>query len=255
MPKQHFLFLTNVNDIYSALLDYSNRYPNEVDFLVHSTNKESEHFADLRNTKIISNHLLDNSIIIFYLTGNLSIYIINEYFTKFTKNEHKVVYLFSSLNLYYSPNTAQYKTSRKVIEIVKSKSVNYMLLSLFLTENIYASHFKKWDEKYFAGNPLMKSLIIPNDKLIEKIITVSTEDKRNEKIHIINSKLNSLENIVSRIRPNRIEKLLRHKLLKKGKYISDAELNDALKLFTKLLPTFNQANVITLVNLRPQHDI
>ncbi len=246
MPKQHFLFLTNVNDFYLALLVLSNRYPNKVDFLFHSTKKDSDHFADLRNYKVISNHMSDETIIIFYLTGDLSIYIMNEYFTKFSKNKHKVIYLYPSLNLYYSPTNNQYKTSKQAIEIVKSKSVNYLLLSLFLTENTYVSHFRKWDEKYFAGHSLMKSLIIPYDKLIEKIIVVSTEGKRNEKIHIVNSKFDILENIVSEIKPSRIEKLFIHKLFKNGKNLSDSELNDALKLFIKLLPTFNQANVITL---------
>ena len=246
MLKHHFLFLTNVNNTYSALLEYSNQFPDEIDFVLHSTKKESEHFGDLRNIKVIKKHLSDNSTIIFYLTGYLSLYVINEYYRIFASARHKIVFVFSSTNLLYPGNNINYKITRQLINTIESKSANHLFLSVFITEDIYRNHLINWDKKYFPNENKFISLIIPTENLIEEIIKLFEKKNRGKIFYLVNSEYKSTEKLLAQIKISILEKILSYTFFRKEQIVTKSNEASALLQFVRKVSTLNQENVIEL---------
>jgi len=236
MQKHHFLFLTNVKNTYSALLKFSNNFPNEFDFLVHSTGMEKEHYSDLRNSKIIRNRIFDDTIIILYLTGNLSLYIIDEFFKNHLNLKHKIIYVFPAVNLVYFRNNLQYLSIQQTIKVIKTKSDNYLLIFALMTEDNYSAYFMKLDEKYFPQNNTFNNLTISNKNLVEEILILSTVEYNKSTIYLVNEKYDLVKEAIDKIKFNPIEKLL-YKTIHQEYY--------ALSQFISQLPNLEN---ITLIN-------
>ncbi len=208
MLNHNFFFLTNVNSVYSALLKFSNQSTNKFDFLIHSTEIENKHYSDLRNSKTISALIYDDSIVIFYLTGNLGIYVVDDFFRNYSNLGHKVIYVFPAPDLFYSENNSQLLATRQTIKIIETKSEEYLFISALMTEDNYAANFKKLDEKYFPHSNKIKDLVITNENLLDEILNISTADNSGTTIHCVNTKYDLVKNAIERIKFNPIEKLL-----------------------------------------------
>ncbi len=251
MSNGHFLFLTNVNETFSALSDYSKRFPNTVDFLLHSTTNESEHFTDLRNFKIINIHLRENTTIIFYLSGNLSIYIIDEYLKKFPVVRQKVICVFSALNLFLPKDYPSYNFTRQTIKIIESKSEDYLFLPVLMTEEVYERYFKKVDEKYFDSKANFQSLVIPNGNLIEKIIEVSCNNRNKEKIYIINTNYKLVLEKLARIKISKFKRVFTNIVPKRKQHLTCIEAINSMNRFAEQIPIPNLQNV----NMYDDHNL
>jgi hypothetical protein len=208
MQKRHLLFLTNVKNTYSALLKFANQSPDGFDFLIHSADKENEHYSDLRNSRIIEDLIHDDSIIIFYLMGNLSLYVIDDFFKKNSNLIKKILFVFHSSDLFKLRNNSNYQTVQQTIKIIETKAENYLFVSALMTEDNYDTHFHKLDKKYFPHKNEVKNLVIPNENLIEEIIKLSSTNSKGKTIHLINEKYDAVKKAMEQIKFNPIEKLL-----------------------------------------------
>jgi hypothetical protein len=208
MQKHHFLFLTNVKNTYSALLKFSKQLPSEFNFFIHSTETENEHYSDLRNYRIIRNRIYDDSIIIFYLTGNLSLYVIDDFLRNHSNLKYKIIYVFNSLDFFYSKNNSHYLSALQIIKLIEAKAEDYLFIPALMTEYNYETHFQKLDEKYFPHSSEVENLVIPNENLIEEILRLSITDSKGKTINVINEKYYTVKKAIEQINFNPIGKLL-----------------------------------------------
>ncbi len=242
MRKLRFLFLTNINETFPALLDFSNQFPERFNFILHSPNEFDTHRKDLRNHKAIQNLIDDNTVIIFYLTGYLGIYIVEEFFRKFNRIKNKIVFVYSSENLFLPRDSSPNISTKQIIDIIKSKSENYLFLSALFPGNNYKDYLKTEDKQTSEEKMNFSSFLIPDSELINEIIRISGGRDTNKTLYLLNSNYIDAETFLTQ-KNFGLGKFWEELTSNSRKTVTKRQRKSAILAFLKTIPSLNKDKV------------
>jgi len=230
MKAKKYLLLTNINIPVNLLEKLSNDSTESFDFLIHSTEKESIHYSDLRNIKQVLNRLTDLGIPIFYLSGAFSLFVINQLLEYDIRPDRKVYFLFSYLTKHLPKKNNNYKTHKNCRELIEHKYLNSTFIYSFLLDKEYTRYFKNMDKKEKSLSDGLYPLVIKPDILLKKVMAIDIQPRAKE-IVITNDIFKNLTVLNIKMLLRKISR----EMLNPATYLYGKELRDFLNSIQSIL--------------------
>lgn len=243
MSVNHFLLLTKSEQAFGKLFLLTKELQSHFNFVIHSVEKEDENHFDLRNFKLIKTRLNDDTILIFYLTEELSLFVINQLIRNCDNLNRKIFFLSSLFVKYYPRRHASFITDQNCRELLNRFFPNVVFINSSMREDDNSKHINTLN---LFGEERQNSIELNLDAVIRTIMNQDEIFKSTEKefLFIQNSYKSFIQNNYTTIKRN----ISRH-LYNPANYLFGKERRIYLKALSGILGiNLENENVITVEN-------
>lgn len=195
-----FLFISNIPFPVEYLQELIEKYPDNFGYLLHSEKAGDPHRIDLRNSNSIFSVISPDDKVIFFLEGNLALYVVKN-FVKLDNSKNRTVFFVSSYLSKFLCERNSEKINLLQCERTLSEKYNRMVfVRIFLTPQEYERHFTYLDEKKSNDDMQFRQLVVPLQDVISFILEEPESEQKNiEKVFIKNLSKENLSGFISKV--------------------------------------------------------
>ncbi len=184
------IFLTDVPSTVSAIENIARSTNRQVNYFLHSTEKTNAHQFDLRNTEKINSLAEEGTTFVFDLHGILAVYVIENFLRSVSSNGVKIYVMLSALNDFFLRPNQETRTTKSIEALLNEKACNYTEIKIFLTEDVYENHLKKYESKEKTSPVSFKDLVVPMEAALNTVVNLSEEKETvGTTVFLINEKI------------------------------------------------------------------
>ena len=185
-----YLFLTDIPSSVSAIENIAERSDHRVDYLLHSVSGNRPKQIDFRNTKKLNTISAEKEEIVFYLHGNLLVYVIENFLRLAQNRDIQIIVILSALSDFYSHPNNETRTAKAVENLLKNNLFNYKIIKPFIANNVYEKHLSEYNLKNGNFSISLNDFLIPDEDIFSSVLSLSEkETHKNETIYLINEKI------------------------------------------------------------------
>ncbi len=185
-----YLFLTDIPSSVSAIENIAERSDHRVDYLLHSVSGNRPKQIDFRNTKKLNTISAEKGEIVFYLHGNLLVYVIENFLRLAQNRDIQIIVILSALSDFYSHPNNETRTAKAVENLLKNNLFNYKIIKPFIANNVYEKHLSEYNLKNGNFSISLNDFLIPDENIFSSAVSLSEkETHKNETIYLINEKI------------------------------------------------------------------
>ncbi len=184
------LFLTDAPFTVSAIENIARNKKREIDYFLHSTEKENAHQFDLRNTEKINSLTNEATTFVFYLHGNLAVYVIENFLRSVNNRNMKIYVILSAINDFFLRPNKETRATKSIEALLNEKACDHTEIKIFLTEDIYENHLRKYEPKGKHPAVSFKDLVVPIEAALAAVVNLSEKKELKETtVFFINEKV------------------------------------------------------------------